>query len=107
MRDRPPALSVGGMQNTAIEVHDLCKAYDGQPRCPLLGAQLQSLPDRMRVREGLRLADRRRSMLPRAAARYGMRHAQATLGWAADVRLILGTKWVALSELGYRAAGGW
>jgi ABC-type multidrug transport system ATPase subunit len=165
MRDRPSALSVGGMQNTAIEVHDLCKAYGGQPvlRCvsfavggtrisgiaapngavrtttveilqglrnrdgghvavlgldparererrrPLLGAQLQTspLPDRLRVGKAVRLADRQRSMFPRAAALYGMRHAQATLGWVADVRLTLRTRWVALSEFGYRAAGGW
>ena len=40
-------------------------------------------------------------------ALYGMRHAQATLDRVPDVRLILGTKSVALSELGYRAAGGW
>jgi DNA-binding PadR family transcriptional regulator len=36
-----------------------------------------------------RLADRRESTFPRATAMYGMRHAQATLDWVADVRLIL------------------
>jgi DNA-binding PadR family transcriptional regulator len=36
-----------------------------------------------------RLADRPQSAFPRATAMYGMRHAQATLDWVADVRLIL------------------
>jgi PadR family transcriptional regulator, regulatory protein AphA len=36
-----------------------------------------------------RLAGHPRSMFPRATALYGMRHAQATLDWVADVRLIL------------------
>ena len=31
MRDRPPALSVGGMQNTSIEADALHKSCDGQP----------------------------------------------------------------------------
>ena len=31
MRKCRPALSVAGMQNTAIEVHDLKKSYDGRP----------------------------------------------------------------------------
>ena len=31
MCERRPALSVAGMQNTAIEVHDLHKSYDGRP----------------------------------------------------------------------------
>jgi hypothetical protein len=70
------------MQNTSIEVDGLHKSFE----------------------DARRLADRRRSMFPRAAALYRMRHAQA---WVADVRLILGTRWVALRELGCRAAGGW
>lgn len=36
-----------------------------------------------------RLAGRPQSMFPRATALHGMRHAQATLDWVADVRLIL------------------
>ncbi len=36
-----------------------------------------------------RLADRPQSAFPRATALFGMRHAQATLDWVADVRLIL------------------
>jgi hypothetical protein len=111
------------MQNTSIEVNGLHKPYDGQPVLrgvsfavggngifgrPLLRAQLQAseLADRLRVGAALRLADRRRSMFPPGAALYGTRHAQATLGWGADVRLFLGPKWVALRELWYRAAGG-
>jgi ABC-2 type transport system ATP-binding protein len=71
-------------------------ARERERRRPLLGAQLQAseLADRLRVGEALRLTDRRRSMFPRAPALYVMRHAQARLGWVADVRLILGTKWL-------------
>jgi PadR family transcriptional regulator AphA len=36
-----------------------------------------------------RLAGRSQSTFPRATALYGLRHAQATLDWVADVRLIL------------------
>jgi PadR family transcriptional regulator, regulatory protein AphA len=36
-----------------------------------------------------RLANRPQSIYPRATALFGMRHAQATLDWVADVRLIL------------------
>jgi len=154
------------MQCTAIEVHDLYKACDGQPvllgvsfavggkgifgiagrdsagrattvailqglrsrdgghvavlgldpprererRRPHLGAQLQTsvLVDRLRVGEALRLADRPCSMFPRAAALYGIRHARATLGWVADVRLILRDPGVSLVSVRWcRAAGGW
>ena len=163
MCDRRPALSVGGMQCTAIEVHDLYKAGDGQPvlfgvsfavggngmfgiagrdsggrattvaileslrsrdgghvavlgldparererRRPHLGAQLHTsvLVDRLRVVEALPMANRRCSMSPRAAALYGMR---TTLGWAADVRLILRDPGVSLVGARWcRAAGGW
>lgn len=154
------------MQRAAIEVHDLYKACDGQPkllgvsfavggneifgfagrdstgtattvailqglrscdgghvavlglhparererRRPHLGAQPQTavLVDRLRVGEALGLADRRCSMFPRAAALYGIRHAWATLGWAADVRLILRDPGVSLVSVRWcRAAGGW
>jgi PadR family transcriptional regulator AphA len=37
-----------------------------------------------------RLADQPQSTFPKATALYGMRHAQATLDWVADVRLIVG-----------------
>jgi hypothetical protein len=80
-----------------------------RPR-PLLRAQLQvsELADRLRVGAALRLADRRRSMFPPAAGLYGTRHAQPTLGWGADVRLILRDRGVSLvSVLWCRAAGGW
>ena len=154
------------MQCTAIEVHDLYKACDGQPvllgvsfavggngifgiggrdsagwattvpilqglrsrdgghvamlcrdpsgererRRPHLGAQLQTsvLVDPLRVGEALRPADRRCSMFPRAAGLYGIRHARATLGWVADVRVSLRDPSVSLvSERWCRAAGGW
>jgi DNA-binding PadR family transcriptional regulator len=36
-----------------------------------------------------RLAGRRESIFPRATAMHGVRHAQATLDWVEDVRLIL------------------
>jgi PadR family transcriptional regulator AphA len=36
-----------------------------------------------------RLADRPQSVYPRATALFGLRHAQATLDWVADVRSIL------------------
>ena len=84
-------------------------ARERELRRPLLGAQLQTseLPGRLRVGAALRRVSRPRSMFQPAAVLKGTRHAQATLGWVADVRSILGTKWVALSELGHRAAGGW
>ena len=65
------------------------------------------LVDRLRVGEAVRLADRPCSMFPRAAALYGIRHARATLGWAADIRLILRDPGVSLvSVRRCRAAGG-
>ena len=79
-------------------------------RRPDLGAQLQTsvLVDGLRVGEPRRLADRRWSMFPPAAALRGMRHARATLGRAADVRSILRDAGVSLvSVLWCRAAGGW
>ena len=162
MCDRPPALNVGGMRNTSIEVDGLNKSCDGQPkllgvsfavggneifgiagrdsagsattvaivqalrsrdgghvavlglhparererRRPHLGAQPQTsvLVDRLRVGEAVRLADRLCSMFPRAAALYRIRHARATLGWAADLR----DPAVSLvSVRRCRAAGGW
>jgi DNA-binding PadR family transcriptional regulator len=36
-----------------------------------------------------KLADRPESMFPRATALFGLRHAQATLDWVADIRAIL------------------
>jgi hypothetical protein len=71
-------------------------ARERERRRLLLGAQLQAseLADRLRVGEALRLADRRWSMFSLAAALYVMRRAQARLGCVADVRLILGTKWL-------------
>ena len=74
-----------------VAVLGLDPARERERRRPHVGAQLQTsvLVDRLRVGEARRLADRRCSMFPRAAAMYGMRHARATLGWAADVRLIL------------------
>jgi ABC-type multidrug transport system ATPase subunit len=153
------------MQCTAIEVHDLYNACDGQPVLlgvsfaaggngtfgiagrdsagtattgailqglrsrdgghaaalglhpararrvsALLGAQLQTsvLVDRLRVGEALRMADRRCLMFPRAAALYGIRHARATLGCAADIQLILRDPGVSLVGVRWcRAAGGW
>jgi ABC-2 type transport system ATP-binding protein len=76
-----------------VSVFGLDPAREREQRRPLLGAQLQTsvLPDRLRFGEAVRLPDHRRSMFARAAPLYGMRHAQATLGWVADVRLILGT----------------
>ncbi len=90
-----------------VAVLGLDPAHERERRRPHLGAQLQTSVrvDRLRVREALRLAGRRCSMFPRAAALYGMR---ATLGWAADVRLILRDPGVSLvSVLWCRAAGGW
>ena len=53
-----------------------------------------------------RLADRPQAAFPRATALYGMRHAQATLEWVADVRSIVRETRAALSEPGRPAAGG-
>ena len=93
-----------------VAVLGLHPARERERRRPHLGAQLQTsvLVDRLRVGETLRLADRPCSMFPRAAALYGIRHARATLGWAADIRLILGDPGVSLvSVRRCRAAGGW
>lgn len=93
-----------------VAVLGLDPARECERRRPHLGAQLQTsvLVDRLRVGAALRLADRRCSMFPRAAALYGMRHARAKLGWAADVRLILRDSGASLvSVLWCRAAGGW
>jgi DNA-binding PadR family transcriptional regulator len=60
-----------------------------------LGALLDDYEAKARARRDAlaataeRLADRPHSMFPRVTALYGMRHAQATLDWVADVRLIL------------------
>jgi ABC-type multidrug transport system ATPase subunit len=91
-------------------VLDRDPARERERRRPHLGAQLQTsvLVDRLRVGKALRPADCRCSMFPRAAALYGMRHSRATLGWAADVRLILRHAGALLvSVLWYRARGGW
>ena len=74
-----------------VAVLGLDPARERERRRPHLGAQLQTsvLVDRLRIGEAPRPADRRCSMFPRAAALCGMRHARPTLGWAADVRLIL------------------
>ena len=132
------AWQVGGvhtsdpMKNTSIEVDVLHESYDGQPallgesfavgsngifgtagrerRRPLMCAQLQAsvLVDRLRVGEALRPADRPCPMFARAAALYGIRHVRATLGWVADVRLILRDPGVSLVRVCWcRAAGGW
>jgi DNA-binding PadR family transcriptional regulator len=53
-----------------------------------------------------RLAVRPQAAFPRATALYGMRHAQATLEWVADVRSIVREARAALSEPGRLAAGG-
>lgn len=93
-----------------VAVLGLHPARERERRRPHLGAQLQTsvLVDRLRVGEALRLADRPCSMFPRAAALYGIRYARATLGWAADVRLILRDPGVSLvSVRRCRAAGGW
>ena len=91
------------MQKASIEVHGLHGCYDGQ-----LALQTSVLVDRLRVGEAPRLGDRRCSMYPRAAALAVIRHARATLGWAADVRLIFRNPGVSLvSVLWRRAAGGW
>jgi len=112
------------MRNTSIEVNGLRTSCDGshvavlglhparerERRRPHLGTQPQTavLVDRLRVGEALRLADRPCSMFPRAAALYGIRHARATLGWGADVRLILRDPGVSLVSVRWcRAAGGW
>lgn len=93
-----------------VAVLGLHPARERERRRPHLGAQLQTsvLVDRLRVGEAVRLADRPRSMFPRAAALYGIRHARATLGWAADIRLILRDPGVSLvSVRRCRAAGRW
>ncbi len=54
-----------------------------------------------------RLADRPPSSFRRATALFGMRHAQATLDWVADVRLIVRDARAQLSERGYRTKGSW
>ena len=61
-----------------VAVLGLDPARERERRRPDLGAQLQTsvLVDRLPVGEALRLADRRCSMFPRAAALYGMRHAR-------------------------------
>jgi ABC-2 type transport system ATP-binding protein len=76
-----------------VAVIGLDPARERERRRPHLGARLQTsvLVDRLGVGEALRLADRPRPMFPRAAALYGIRHARATLGWAADARLSSGT----------------
>ncbi len=99
--------SRGGGHVALLGLHP---AGERERRRPHLGAQLQTavLVDRLRVGEALRLAERRCSMFPRAAALCGMRHARATLGWAADVRLILRDPAVSVvSVLWCPAAGGW
>ena len=93
-----------------VAVLGLDPARARERRRPHLGAQLQTsvLVDPPRVGEALRLADRPCSMFPRAAALYGIRHARATLGWVADIRLILRDPGVSLvSVRRCRAAGGW
>jgi ABC-type multidrug transport system ATPase subunit len=93
-----------------VAVLGLDPARERERRRPHLGGQLQTsvLVDRLRVGEALRMADRRCLMFPRAAALYGIRHARATLGWAADARLILRDPGVSLVSVRWcRAAGGW
>lgn len=51
------------------------------------------------------LADRPQAAFPRATALYGMRHAQATLDWLADVRSIARETRAALSDRERLAAG--
>jgi DNA-binding PadR family transcriptional regulator len=52
------------------------------------------------------LADRPPAAFPRATALYGMRHANATLEWVADVRSIVREARAALSDSERLAAGG-
>ena len=51
-----------------------------------------------------RLADRPQAAFPRATALYGMRHAQATVEWVADVRSMVRETRTALSDAGRLAA---
>ena len=93
-----------------VAVLGLDPPRERERRRPHLGAQLQTsvLVDRLWVGEALQLADRPCSMFPRAAALYGIRHAGATLGWVADVRLILRDPGVSLVNVRWcPGAGGW
>jgi ABC-type branched-subunit amino acid transport system ATPase component len=88
MRDRPPALSVGGMQNTAIEVHDLYNAYDGQP-----------------VLRGVSVAVGGNGIFG-IAGRNGAGRT-TTVEILQVCAVATAAKRVALCELGSRSAGGW
>ena len=100
-----------GRDGGHFAVLGLHPARERERRRPHLGAQPQTsvLVDRLGVGEALRLADRPRLDVPaRAAALYWIRHARATLGWAADIRLILRDPGVSLVSVRWcRAAGGW
>jgi ABC-type multidrug transport system ATPase subunit len=97
-------------EGSHVAVLGVHPARERERRRPHLGTRPQTavLVDRLRVGEPLRLADRPCSMFPRAAALYGIRNARATLGWAADIRLILRGPGVSLVSVPQcRAAGGW